>query len=67
MTLILCGVLPRLCLFGVVFYQLARAVEIKNNAESAKEDTEYLLQVDKLFGALQVVTNFEIVVCLIGI
>ena len=35
-------------------YQLIRAVETKNDAVQAKEDTEYLLEMDELVAALQV-------------
>ena len=54
MTLVLCCVLPIICLTAIVVSQVIKAVETKNDAEKAKEDIEYLLRMDGLVTSLQV-------------
>ena len=57
MTLVMCSLFPVLLLAALTSYQLTRAIETKNNAQSAKQDTEYLVQMTEFVHKLEVYTN----------
>lgn len=53
-VLVLCSVIPILCLAALVLYQLAVTVNERNDAQNAEKQIHYMLELDRFVQAVQV-------------